>query len=64
MSEVLTYKFGSGIALEGEEKRNALNFPLQVRACVSVPHAGLGAKRFMAAHLRSSQQRRLGFIAI
>ena len=42
--EVLTYKFGSGIALEGEEKRNALNFPLQVRACVSVPHAGLGAK--------------------
>ena len=42
--ELLTYKFGSGVVLEREEKRNALNLPLRVRACVSVPHVGLGAK--------------------
>ena len=42
--ELLTYKFGSGIALKGNDKDNALNLPLQVRACVSVPHVGLGAK--------------------
>ena len=42
--EVLTYKFGSGVALEGEEQRNALNLPLRMRECVSVPHVELGAK--------------------
>ena len=42
--ELLTYKFGSGVVLEREEKRNALNLPLRMRACVSVPHVGLGAK--------------------
>ena len=39
--ELLTYKFGSGIVLEGEG--DALALPLRVRGCVSVPHAGLGA---------------------
>ena len=42
--EVLTYKFGSGIQLKGRDKDNALNLPLRVRSCVSVPHVGLGAK--------------------
>ena len=39
--ELLTYKFGSGILLEGGD--DALALPLRVRRCVSVPHAGLGA---------------------
>ena len=42
--EVLTYKFGSGILLEGKAKDKALNLPLQVRPCISAPHVGLGAK--------------------
>ena len=41
--ELLTYKFGLDIMLKGEDRDNALNLPLRVRRCVSVPHAGLGA---------------------
>ena len=41
--EVLTYKFGSGVALERQDG-DQLNLPLRMRECVSVPHVGLGAK--------------------
>ena len=41
--ELLTYKFGLDIMLKGEDRDNALNLPLRVRRCLSVPHAGLGA---------------------
>ena len=41
--ELLTYKFGLDIMLKGADQGEALNLPLRVRGCVSVPHAGLGA---------------------
>ena len=42
--EVLTYKFGSGIALEGEGSVMQLKLPLRMRECVSVPHVGLSGE--------------------
>ena len=39
--ELLTYKFGAGIMLEGRDVDKALNLPLRSRACASIPHVEL-----------------------
>ena len=39
--ELLTYKFGEGIMLEGRDVDKALHLPLRSRACVSIPHEEL-----------------------
>ena len=39
--ELLTYKFGAGILLEGRNVDKALNLPLRSRGCVSIPNVEL-----------------------
>ena len=39
--ELLTYKFGAGIMLEGRDVDKALNLALRSRGCVSIPHEEL-----------------------
>ena len=39
--ELLTYKFGAGIMLEGRDVDRALHLPLRSRSCVSVPNMEL-----------------------
>ena len=41
--ELLTYKLGSGVLLDGVSEDEALALPLRMRECVSVPHGGLEA---------------------